>query len=83
MPDPIGLTVLGSWTIEHCDKLRALLRGIGKLGAFKQLTFCHLNTLQEMLDLSGLTVLNSLTIEWCDRLRAMPRGISVLVTLGP
>ena len=35
MPDLIGLTALGSLTIQCCGKLRALPRGIGKLGALR------------------------------------------------
>jgi hypothetical protein len=75
MPDPIGLTALGSLTIGHCDKLRALPREIGKLGALRELTLEWLNELQEMPDLIGLTTLDSLKIKACSKLRAMPRGI--------
>ena len=32
MPDPIGLTALGTLKIEDCSKLRALPRGMGELG---------------------------------------------------
>jgi len=42
-------------TIEWCGKLRALPRGLGKLGALKQLTLRGLDELQEMPDLIGLT----------------------------
>ncbi len=76
-----ALTSLGSLTVENCDKLRALPRGIGKLGALKQLTLCGLNELQEMPDLIGLTELGSLTIVCCGKLRAMPRGIGKLGAL--
>ena len=38
MPGLIGLTALGSLTISECGKLRALPRGIGKLGALKKFT---------------------------------------------
>jgi hypothetical protein len=31
----VRLTTLGSLTIEDCGKLRALPRGLGKLGALK------------------------------------------------
>ena len=44
------LTSLGSLTIEGCGKLRALPRGLGKLGALKQLTLGWLPELQEMPD---------------------------------
>jgi hypothetical protein len=44
-----------SLTIEWCGKLRALPRGLGKLGALKQLTLRGLDELQEMPDLIGLT----------------------------
>ena len=38
LPDAVvRLTSLGSLIIKGCGKLRALLRGIGKLGALKQL----------------------------------------------
>ena len=50
-----ALTSLGSLTIECCDKLRALPRGIGKLGALRQLTLQWLDELQEMPDLIGLS----------------------------
>ena len=77
-----ALTSLGSLTVENCDKLRALPRGIGKLGALKQLTLCGLNELQEMPDLIGLTELGgSLTIVCCGKLRALPRGIGKLRAL--
>jgi hypothetical protein len=59
MPDLIGLTALGSLTISECGKLRALPRGIGKLGALKKFTLQWLNELQEMPDLIGLTALGS------------------------
>jgi hypothetical protein len=54
--------VLGSLTIETCGRLRALPRGIGKLGTLRELTLRSLNELQEMPDLIGLTALGSLTI---------------------
>ncbi len=44
-----------SLTIEWCGKLRALPRGLGKLGSLKQLTLRGLDELQEMPDLIGLT----------------------------
>jgi hypothetical protein len=47
------LTSLGSLTVEYC-KLRALPRGIGKLGALRELTLKELKELQEMPDLIGL-----------------------------
>ena len=54
LPDAVvGLTSLGSLTIQDCDKLMALPRGIGKLGALKQLTIVGLYELQEMPDLIG------------------------------
>ena len=81
MPDLIGLTALGSLTIAECGKLRALPRGIGKLGALRELTLWGLNELQEMPDLIGLTALGSLTIQWCGKLRALPRGIGKLGAL--
>jgi Leucine-rich repeat (LRR) protein len=68
-------------TIAWCGKLRALPRGIGKLGALKELTLCGLNKLQEMPDLIGLTALGSLTIGNCGKLRALPRGIGKLGAL--
>ncbi len=78
MPDPIGLTALGNLTIEYCGKLTALPRGIGKLGALKQLTIRGLKELQEMPDPIGLTTLGSLQIEDCSKLRALPRGMGEL-----
>jgi hypothetical protein len=45
MPDLIGLTALGSLTIQYCGKLRALPRGIGKLGALRELTLRGLDEL--------------------------------------
>jgi hypothetical protein len=48
------LTSLGSLTIKGC-KLRALPRGLGKLGTLKQLTLWGLHQLQEIPDLIGLT----------------------------
>jgi hypothetical protein len=59
-------------TIEYCDNLRALPRGIGKLGFRRELTLCRLDELQEMPDLIGLTALDSL------KLRALPGGICEL-----
>ena len=67
--------------MTRCGKLRALPRGIGKLGALRELTLRALDELQEMPDLIGLTVLGSLTIEGCDELRALPRGIGKLGAL--
>ena len=78
---PWSLTSLGSLTIKWCGKLRALPRGIGKLGALRELTLYGLNELQEMPDLIGLTALGSLTIEFCGKLRALPRGIGKLGAL--
>ena len=40
---------------QHCYKLKTLPRGLGKLGALKQLTLWGLDKLQEMPDLIGLT----------------------------
>ena len=48
------LTSLGSLTIEDCGKLRALPRGLGKLGALKQLTLRWFHAMQ-MPDLIGPT----------------------------
>ena len=81
MPDLIGLTALGSLTIQYCGKLRALPRGIGKLGALMELTLEWLDELQEMPDLIGLTALGSLTIGNCDKLRELPWGIGKLGAL--
>ena len=61
MPDLIGLTALGSLTIGCCDKLRALPRGIGKLGALEKLTLRGLNELQEMPDTIGRMTFRSST----------------------
>ena len=55
MPDLIGLTALGSLTIQYSNKLRALPRRIGKLGALRELTLRWLDELQEMPDLIGLS----------------------------
>ena len=68
-------------TIQYSNKLRALPRGIGKLGALRELTLYGSNELQEMPDLIGLTALGSLTIEYCGKLRALPRGIGKLGAL--
>jgi hypothetical protein len=38
MPDLIGLTGLDNLTIQYCYKLKTLPRGLGKVGAPKQLT---------------------------------------------
>jgi hypothetical protein len=72
MPDLIGLTALSSLTIEYCGKLRALPRGIGELGALRELSLWGLDELQKMPDLTGLTALGSL------KLRALPGGIGEL-----
>jgi hypothetical protein len=74
IPDLIGLTALGSWTIGCCVKLRALPRRIGKL-ALREPTLHELDELQEIPDVIGLTALGSLTISLCDKLRALLRGI--------
>jgi hypothetical protein len=63
MPDPIGLTALDRLTIDECGNLRAVPRGIGKLGELRELTIGGLFELQEMPDLIGLTSLGSLTID--------------------
>ncbi len=68
-------------TIEWCGKLRAMPRGIGKLGALRELTLYGLDELLEMPDLIGLTALGSLTIGTCNKLRALPRGIGKLGAL--
>ncbi len=74
MPDLIGLTALGSLTIiccfKVCGKLRALPRGIGKLGALTQLTLDRLAELQEIPDLIGLTAPGFLQIRSCDKIKA-------------
>ena len=63
MPDLIGLTALGSLTIGNCDKLRALPRGLGKLGALKQLTLRGSDEEQEVPDTIGrMTALEHLTL---------------------
>ena len=56
-------------------------RGIGKLGALKQLTVVGLYELQEMPDLIGLTALGSLTIECCGKVRRLPASIMHLSRL--
>jgi len=72
LPDAVvTLTSLGNLTIKRCGKLRASPRGIGKLGASKQLTLRELNEQQKMPDPIGLTALGSLTIEYCGKLRAL------------
>ena len=68
-------------TIQYSNKLRALPRGIGKLGPLKELTLDGLNELQEMPDLIGLTALGSLTIQYSNKLRALPRRIGKLGAL--
>jgi hypothetical protein len=68
-------------TIEYCDKLRALPRKIGKLGALRELTLRGLKELQEMPNLMGLIALGSLRIESCGKLRTLPRGIGKLGAL--
>lgn len=47
----------------------ALPRGLGKLGALKQLTLGGLYELQEIPDLIGLTARGSLTIGDCIKLK--------------
>jgi hypothetical protein len=54
MPDLIGLTALDSFWIQYCKKLKTLPRGLGTLGALKQLTLRWLDELQEMPDLIGM-----------------------------
>jgi hypothetical protein len=82
MPGPIGLTALGSLTIELCDKLRALPRGIGELGALKQLTLRGLKEQQEMPDTIGrMTALEYLTLDRCRKLRKLPASIMHLSRL--
>ena len=67
-------------TISECDKLRALPRGIGKLGVLKELTLqVPLEVLPDAL--VRLTSLGSLTIEDCGKLRALPRGLGKLGAL--
>ena len=73
MPDLIGLTALGSLTIEDCGKLRALPRGIGELGALKEFTLRGLKKLQEMPDTIGrMTALECLTLDRCRKVRTLP-----------
>ena len=84
MPDPIGLTALGSLTIKGLTikgKLKTLPKELGKLGALTQLTLQGLPELQEMPDPIGLTALGNLTIEDCSKLRALPRGMGELGAL--
>jgi hypothetical protein len=54
MPDLIGLTALGSLTIEYCNKLKTM-PGLGKLGALKQLTLVRLDGMHKWPDFFGLT----------------------------
>jgi hypothetical protein len=74
----VRLTSLGSLTIQHCDKLKTLPRGLGKLGALTQLTLGGLPELQELPDLIGLTALGSLKLECGSKLRALPGGLGEL-----
>jgi hypothetical protein len=61
---------------------QTLPRGIGKLGALRELTLRGLNGLQEMPDLMGLTSLGCcLAIKWCGKLGALQRGIGKLGAL--
>jgi hypothetical protein len=78
MPDLIGLTALDSLTIQRCAKLKTLPRGLGKLGALKQLFLWGLDELQEMPDLIGLTALGSLKFESGSKLRPFPGGLGEL-----
>ncbi len=82
MPDLIGLTALGSMTIQCCGKLRALPTGLGKLGALKKLMLRALDELQEMPDTIGrMTALELLTLECCRKLRTLPASIMHLSRL--
>jgi hypothetical protein len=82
MPDLIGLTALGSLTIDVCGKLRALPRGIGELGALKQLELVWLFELQEMPDTLGwMTALEHLTLDCCRSLRTLLASIMHLSRL--
>ena len=66
------LTSLGSLTIECCIKLKTLPRGLGKLGALKQLTLAGLGGLEVLPHaVVRLTMLGSLTIECCGKLGAL------------
>jgi hypothetical protein len=71
MPDLIrvGLTELDNLTIQYCNQLQSLPRGLSKLGALKQLTLGGLHELQEMPDLIGLTALDSLRLQCVASLR--------------
>jgi hypothetical protein len=64
-----------------CGKLKMLPRGLGKLGALKQLTVRCLDELQETPDLIGLTALDSLKIQYCHKLQSLPRGLGKLGSL--
>ena len=64
MPDLIGLTALGSLTIQYCNKLKTLPRGLGKLGALKQLTLGRLDG--ELPCIEALTALHELCLDVAD-----------------
>ncbi len=81
MARDVRLTSLGSLTLQSCYKLKTLPRGLGKLGALKQLMLGELFELQEMPDLIGLTALGSLTIQDCYKLKTLPRGLGKLGVL--
>jgi len=54
MPDLLGLTALGSLTIECCDKLNRLPMSVGELGSLKELTlFVRMRDLEEYLPTLG------------------------------
>ena len=79
--------MLRTGLIDECFKIKALPRGIGKLGALTQLTLDRLAGLQAIPDLIGLTALDSLRIGRCP-LQDMPciealtalRKLSILVS---
>ena len=61
---------------------RALPRGIGKLGALRELTLNGLDELQEMPDTMGrMTALEHLTLDYCWKLRTLPASIMHLSRL--
>jgi hypothetical protein len=69
-------------TIGNCDKLRALPRGVGKLGALRKLTLWRLDELQEMPNTFGrMTALEHLTLNCCRSLRTLPASIMHLSRL--
>ncbi|RDX90206.1 Disease resistance protein RGA2, partial [Mucuna pruriens] len=69
--------------IEACDKLKALLDQLGRLGALQELAIRHCDELESFPEhaLQGLTSLQTLCFSKCKKLKSLSQGVGHLALL--